>query len=94
MDGDTHHLTTMSHPRYPNIVGIRKSIEGTEKLLNNINIHIASGLDKIPNIIPKTCSKEIFQALAHIFQQSHDTLPKMQFSLCKLNETSMSSNET
>ena len=49
------------------------SIEGVEKLLDNINIHKASGPDKIPNIILKTCSKEISPALANIFQQSLDT---------------------
>ena len=46
---------------------------GVEKLLDNINIHKASGPDKIPNIILKTCSKEISPALANIFQQSLDT---------------------
>ena len=70
MDDDTDHLPTMSHPKYPNIENITISIEGVEKLLDNINIHKASGPDKIPNIILKTCSKEIFSALASIFQQS------------------------
>ena len=78
MDDDTEHLPTMSHPKYPNIENITISIEGVEKLLDNINIHKASGSDKIPNIILKTCSKEISPALANIFQQSlgTGTLPK------------------
>ena len=73
MDDDTDHLPTMSHPKYPNIENITISIEGVEKLLDNINIHKASGPDKVPNIILKTCSKEISPALANIFQQSLDT---------------------
>ena len=73
MGDDTDHLPTMSHPKYPNIENITMSIEGVEKLLDNINIHKASGLDKIPNIILKTCSKEISPALANIFQQILDT---------------------
>ena len=70
MDDDTYLLPTMSHPKYPNIENITIGIEGVEKLLDNINIHRASGPDKIPNIILKTCSKEISPALANIFQQS------------------------
>ena len=70
MNDDTNHLPTMSHPKYPNIDNITMSIEGVENLLNSINIHKASGTDKIPNIILKTCSKEISPALANIFQQS------------------------
>ena len=73
MDDDTDHLPTMSHPKYPNIENITICFEGVENLLDNINIHKASGPDKIPNIIPKTCSKEISPALANIFQQSLDT---------------------
>ena len=73
MDDDTDHLPTISHPKYPNIENITISIEGFEKLLDNINIHKASGPDKIPNIILKTCSREISPALANIFQQSLDT---------------------
>ena len=73
MDDDTDHLPTMSHPKYPNIEIIALIIEGVEKLLDNINIHRASGPDKIPNIILKTCSIEISPALANIFQQSLDT---------------------
>ena len=78
MEDDTDHLPTMSHSKYPNIENITISIEGVEKLLNNIDIHKASGPDKIPNIILKTCSKEISSALANIFQQSLDIgiLPK------------------
>ena len=71
MDDDTDHLPTMSHPKYPNIENITISIEGVEKLLDNI--HKASGPDKISNIILNTCSKEISPALANIFQQSLDT---------------------
>ena len=67
MDDDTDHLPTMSHPKYPNIENITISIEGAKKLLDNINIHKASGPDKVPNIILKTCSKEISPALASIF---------------------------
>ena len=63
----------MSHPKYPNIENITISIEGVEKLIDNINIHKASGPDKIQNIILKTCSKEISPAPANIFQQSLDT---------------------
>ena len=48
MDDDTDHLPTMSHP---NIQNITISIEGVEKLLDNINIYKANGPDKIPNII-------------------------------------------
>ena len=73
MDDDTDHLPTISHPKYPNIENITISIEGVEKLLDNINIHKASGPDNIPNIILKTCSKEISPALANICQQSLDT---------------------
>ena len=73
MDDDTDHLPTISHPKYPNIENITISIELVEKLLDNINIHKASGPDKIPNIILKTCSKEISPALANIFQQRLDT---------------------
>ena len=43
------------------------SIDGVEKLLNNINIHSAGGPDRIPYIIIKTCSKSIYSALANIF---------------------------
>ena len=77
MDYDTDHLPTMSRPKYPNIESITISIQGVEKLLDNINIHKASGPDKIPNIILKICSVEISPALANIFQQSLDigTLP-------------------
>ena len=63
----------MSHPKYPNIENITISIEGVGKNLDNINIRKASGPDKIPNIIPKTSSKEISPALANIFQQCLDT---------------------
>ena len=73
MDDDTDHLPTMSHPKYPNVENITISIEGVEKLLDNINIHKASGPDKIPNIILKTCSKEISAALVSLFLQSLDT---------------------
>ena len=73
MDDDTDHLPTMSNPKYPNVENITISIEGVEKLLDNINIHKASGPNKMPNIIPKTCSKEIFPAQANIFKQSLDT---------------------
>ena len=68
-----HFLKAMSHPKYPNIEIIAISIEGVEKLLDKINIHKASGPDKVQNIILKTCSKEISPALANIFQQSLDT---------------------
>ena len=73
MDDDTDKLLTMSHSQYPSIEDIAISIEQVEKLLYNINIHKPSGPDKIPNIILKTCSKEISPALANIFQQSLDT---------------------
>ena len=72
MDDDTDHLPTVSHPKYPNIENITISIELVKKLLSSINIHKASGADKIPNIL-KTCSKEISPALASIFQQSLNT---------------------
>ena len=76
MDDDTDHLPIMSHPKYPNIENITISIEGVEKLLDNINIYKASGSDKIPNIILKTCSKEISPALANIFSSlDTGTLP-------------------
>ena len=55
MDDDTDHLPTMSHAKYSNIENITISIEGFEKLLDNINIHKASGPDKVPNFILKTC---------------------------------------
>ena len=73
MDDDADHLPTMSHPKYPNIENIAISIEGVEKLLDIINIHRASEPDKIPNIILKTCFKEISPALENIFQQNLDT---------------------
>ena len=73
MDDDTDHLPTMSHPKYLNIENIPISIEGVEKLIDNINIHRASGPEKILTIILKTGSKEISPALANIFQQSLDT---------------------
>ena len=57
MDDDTDHLSTMSHPKYSNIENITISIEGVEKLLDNVNKHKARGPDIIPNIILKTCSK-------------------------------------
>ena len=72
MDEDTDHLSIMSHSKLPNIENIAISIEGFEKLLYNINIHKASGPDKIPNIILKTCSKEVSPTLANILQQSID----------------------
>ena len=68
----TDHLPTISYPIYPNVENITISIEGVEKTLDNINIHKASGPDKISNIL-KTCSKEISPVLAKIFQQSLDT---------------------
>ena len=52
MDDDTDNLPTMSHPKYPNIENITISIEGVEKLLDNINIHKASGPDKILSLKP------------------------------------------
>ena len=66
MDDDTDYLLTISHHKYPNIENIAIGIEGVEKLLSNINIHKASGPDKIPNVL-KTYSKEISPALASIF---------------------------
>ena len=72
-DDDTDHHPTMSHPKYPNIENITISIEEVKKLLDNISIQSLSGPDKIPNIILKTCSKEISPALASIFIQSVDT---------------------
>ena len=73
MDDDTDHPPTMSHPKYPNIENITIGIEGDEKLLDNINMHKASGPDKIPNITLKAGSNEISSALANIFKQSLDT---------------------
>ena len=73
MDDDTDHVPSMSHPKYPNIENITISIEGVEKLLDNINIHKASGPDKIPNIIHKTSSKKLSPAQANIFQHCLDT---------------------
>ena len=73
MDDDTDHLPIISHPKYPNIESMPISIERVEKLLDNFSIHKASGPDKIPNIILRTCSKEISPALATICQQSLDT---------------------
>ena len=73
MDDDTDHLPTMSHLKYPNIENIAIIIDGVEKLLDNINIHKVSGPDKIPNIILKTCSKDISPALANISQQCLNT---------------------
>ena len=70
MDDDTYHLPAMSHPKYPNIEDIAISNEGVEILLDNTNIHKASGPDKISNIILKTCSGEISPAVPNIFQQS------------------------
>ena len=49
MDDDTDHLPTMSHAKYCNIENIALSIEGVEKLLNNINIYKASGPDNNNN---------------------------------------------
>ena len=70
----TQIISLLCHiPKYPNIENIAMSIEGVEKLIDNINIHKTSGTDKIPNIVLKTCSKEISLALANIFQQSPDT---------------------
>ena len=74
MDDDTDYLPTISHPKYPNNEDINIGIEGVETLLNNNNIHKASGQDKIPDIILKTCSKETSPALANIFKQSFDTV--------------------
>ena len=67
MDDDTDHLTTMPHPKYPNVENTTISIEGVEKLQNDINIHMASGPDEIPNIIHKKSLSEISPALANIF---------------------------
>ena len=70
MDDDTDHLPSMSHPKYPNIENIALSIDGFEKLLNNISIQKAFGPDKIPNIIFMTYSNYISSELANIYQQS------------------------
>ena len=70
MKDGTDHLQTMSHPKYPNIEDMTISIEGVEKIQDNINIHKASWPDKIPNIIHKTCSKDIYPALANILTKS------------------------
>ena len=51
MDDDTDHLPSMSHT---NIENMTVSIEGVEKLIDNINIRKTSGPDKISNIIIKT----------------------------------------
>ena len=58
---DTDHLPTMSHPKYPNIESITLSIKGVEKLIDNINIHKASGPDKRPNIILKSVLRKYLQ---------------------------------
>ena len=46
---------------------------GVMKLLKNINIHKAMGLDGIPNILLKTCAEELSFGLSAIFQYSLDT---------------------
>ena len=53
INDDIDHLPTMSHPKYPIIENIIISIEGVEKLLNDINIHKASGPDKYQILSPK-----------------------------------------
>ena len=72
MDDDTDHLPTMSHFKYPNIENITISIEGVEKFLDNINIKQVNQT-KYQILYIKICSKEIYPALANIFQQSLDT---------------------
>ena len=44
---DADHLPTMSHPKYPNFDDMTISVESVERQLNNINMHKASGPDKI-----------------------------------------------
>ena len=74
MDDGTDHLATMSQPKYPNIEDITISMEGVEKLQNN-NIHKASGPDKIPNIILKTCSKKYLQHWQTFFNKVFILVP-------------------
>ena len=52
--------------------------EGVEKLLLNIKVNKATGPDLIPNILLKTCARQLAPAMRSIFQLSIDTgkLPK------------------
>ena len=61
MDDDTDNVPTMSHSKYPNIVSITVSIVGDEKLINSINIHKASGPDKIQILSLKPVQKKYLQ---------------------------------
>jgi hypothetical protein len=48
-------------------------VEGVEKLLEKLGTHKASGLDNIPNMLLKSCARELAPALTNIFQQRLDT---------------------
>ena len=60
------------------ISDITITVEGVCKLLKNISPAKASGPDRIPNIVLKTCAECIAPGLTIIFQKSLDTgnLPK------------------
>jgi hypothetical protein len=56
---------------------LKITVEGVETLLKNTNTSKATGPDRIPNIILKTCAEELAPCLGKIFQKSVDsgTLP-------------------
>ena len=56
---------------------ITVTVEGVQKLLENVNINKAVGPDKIPNQILKECATELAPAVMCLFQRSLDsgTLP-------------------
>ena len=63
----------------PSIPDLSVTVKGVEKLLQDpIVWSKAMGPDQIPNIILKTCAKELAPAIAEIFQRSINsgTLPE------------------
>ena len=66
-------LPTVKNCNYPSIENITINVKGVENLLSSLKVNKASGPDNIPNMILKTCSKELSPALTNIFQQSLDT---------------------
>lgn len=66
-------LPEIAEQSYPSIPELNITVEGVYKLLSQLNTKKASGPDNIPNMMLKTCAKELAPAITSIFQQSIDT---------------------
>ena len=71
-------VPSLSGTPFANIRDLHITTKGVEKLLENLNVHKASGPDQIPNTILKNTAKQIAPVLQALFTQSlqQGTLPK------------------